>query len=177
MRFGIRELIFILLLIGTPIASYVFRFQPRNIEIAEARDEIQRKQVKLSQLQLTRASMDDLQAEIDRLSNAIDILERQLPEQREVEVILKEVWRLAAEHRLTPKSVRSDRIINTAQYAELPLRMEITGNFDGFYSFLLELEKLQRITRIPTMKMRRLNDEDGSMQADLVLSIFFEGKN
>ncbi|MCG8509153.1 MAG: type 4a pilus biogenesis protein PilO [Rhodospirillales bacterium] len=169
-----------LLLIGTPVAAYFFRFQPRNQEIREAREEIARKREKLHQLEVHTESVDDLGAQIESLSARLAVFDEKLPEQEEVEVIIKEVWRLAREHKLTPKSVRTDKIVETAKFSELPMKMEIIGDFDGFYSFLLELEKLQRITRIPIMKLsktRKQNEDQGEMQADLILSIFFEGKN
>lgn len=176
MRFGVREFIFMLLLMSMPVATYFLVFQPRNLQIAEARNEIFHKQSKLSQLEEKTKSMIDLGQEIERLSEAIQAFEQKLPAQREVEVILKEVWELAATNNLTPKSVRTDKILKAAQYAELPIKMVFIGDFDGFYSFLLQLEKLPRITRTPTMKLKKLNKEgEGIMQADLVLSIFFEG--
>lgn len=175
MQFGIRELLFLGLLLAMPMASYFFVFQPRNEWKVQARAEIRQKQEKLAQLDEATANMFDIGGEIDRLSNAIEVYEQKLPAQREVEVILKEVWELAHKHSLTPKSVRTDKIVSTAHYAELPIKMVIVGDFDGFYSFLLDLEKLPRITRMPTMKLKKIDREEGAMQADVVLTIFFEG--
>jgi type IV pilus assembly protein PilO len=176
MQFGIREAAFVLLLLAMPVAAYFFVFEPRATQIAEAREEIVSKQAKLKELEAATKSIEDLGEEIDKLRNAIDLFEKKLPAQRDVEVVLRDVWRLAAENNLTPKSVRTDKIVTTAQYAELPIKMTILGNFSGFYTFLQELEKLPRITRTPSMKLKKLDDEEGVMQADMVLSIFFEGQ-
>lgn len=176
MRFGMRELIFVLVLLALPAASYFFVFEPRNVQLAEARREIQQKQAKLEQLQAATRSIADLGEEIDKLGDAIQIFEQKLPAEREVEVILKQVWELAARHKLTPKSIRTDKPVPAAQYAELPIRMVILGDFDGFYSFLLELEKLKRITRTPQLAIKKIPTEEGQMQADMVLSIFFESQ-
>ncbi|GAB4194717.1 MAG: hypothetical protein Kow00105_08970 [Phycisphaeraceae bacterium] len=175
MRFGPREAVFILLLLAMPVAAYFFVFQPRAAQIAEAREEIAAKQAKLRELEAATKSIDDLGAEIDRLRKAIDLVEQKLPAQRDVEIVLRDVWRLAAENKLTPKSVRTDKIVKNAQYAELPIKMTIIGDFSGFYTFLQELEKLPRITRTPIMKLKKLDKGEGTMQADMVLSIFFEG--
>lgn len=176
MRFGPREIVFLLVLASMPAAAYFLVFQPRARETAEAHTEVARMEQKLRQLEAQTASIDSLADEIAKLQGAIDLFERKLPEQQQVEVILKEVWELAARHELTPKSVRTDKIVPAADYAELPIKMTITGDFDGFYAFLLELERLPRITRMPTMRLRKLDDGNGQMQADLVLSIFFDGK-
>jgi type IV pilus assembly protein PilO len=177
MQFGIREAAFILLLLAMPVASYFFVFQPRAAQIAEARSEIAAKQAKLKELESATKSIENLGQEIDKLREAIDLWEQKLPAQRDVEVVLRDVWRLADENNLTPKSVRTDKIVTTSHYAELPLKMTIIGNFSGFYTFLQELEKLPRITRMPKMKLEKLDDEDdGTMQADIILSVFFENK-
>lgn len=190
MKFGIRELVFVLLLMGLAIGSYWWPWsQPRyglkttyQQTQAMARENDQR-QAKLDQLEQALKTVADLGQEIDELSATIEVFEQKLPAAREENVILKQVWELAAKHRLTPKSVRTDKPVVSANYTELPIRMVIIGDFDGFYSFLLDLEKLRRITQLRTMTIRKFNESnsrsndqqpDGQMQADVVLSIFFE---
>lgn len=175
MRFGFREMIFVLLLLAMPVAAYFFVFKPRNQQITEARAEIRAKQAKLTQLAAATRNLDDLGKEIDELAQAIELFEQKLPAERETEVILKQVWELAAKHQLQPKSIRTDKPVLTANYSELPIKMTIVGNFDGYYSFMLDLEKLRRITRMAKMRLEKLPEtEDGQMQAEVVLSIFFE---
>ncbi len=175
MRLGAREILFLLLLLALPMAAYRFVFEPRNAQISEVRQQIIEKRGKLDQLRLATQRIDDLGREIGRLSEAVILFEQKLPAQRDVEVILKEVWELAMQHGLTPKSVRTDEPVMSEMYAELPLRMMIVGDFDGFYSFLLDLEKLQRITRLPQARLERIDGQTiGQIKADLVLSIFYE---
>ncbi len=55
--------------------------------------------------------------------------------------------------------------------------MVISGDFPGFYAFMLDLERLSRITRVPEMKLEKLrNGKDGQMEAAFTLSIFFEAQ-
>ncbi|MBI1369398.1 MAG: type 4a pilus biogenesis protein PilO [Planctomycetes bacterium] len=175
MRFGLRELIFVMVLLAVPVAAWWFVFKPNNLQIAQAREEIRAKQQKLQQLQAATRQMEDLGHEIDKLTEAIDVFEAKLPAEKEVEVMLKEVWQLAAKHGLKPRSVRAEKPIKSSRYSELPLKMVITGNFDGYYAFLLDLERLSRITRVPEMKLEKLkNGDEGQMEAQFTLSIFFE---
>lgn len=175
MRFGTRELLFVLLLIAMPAAGWWFVFAPANEQIENARTEIRAKQEKLDKLELATQQLDDLGAEIDRLAESVELFEAKLPAHKEVEVVLKDVWQLAARHDLKPSSVRADRTVRSNHYSELPLRMNIMGDFDGFYSFLLDLERLDRITRIPEMKLsRKAGESDGEMEATFTLHIFFE---
>ena len=174
MRFGLREFVFVVLLVAMPIASFLFVFEPRSQHIKLAQKEIKRKQTKLYQLEAATKNFNNLSNEIEKLSKAIEIFEEKLPAQKEVEVILREVWELADKNHLVPKSIRTEKIKTTSHYAEIPIKMIILGNFDGFYQFLIEVEKLPRITRLPEMKLQKIEDGQKQMKADIVLSIFFE---
>jgi len=179
MRFGLREAIFVVLLLGMPAAAYFFVFEPRSVQIAEAQAEVRAKQDKLNKLSEYTKGIDDLGSEIDELKAAISLIEQQLPAQREVDVILREIWELAAKHKLRPDSVRPDKTIAQSHFTELPIKLVIVGDFDGFYEFMLAVEDLPRVTRMPQMKLKKLQGpdvEDGQMKADIVLSIFFEGR-
>ena len=177
MRFGLRESLFFLLLLAVPVAAFFLVFEPRNRDIEEAREEIRQKQAKLEALERATTTIQDLGGEIDRLTRAIAMFERQLPAQRDVEVILREVAELAKKHDLLIESLRTDKVIPEAGYAKLPIRMQITGNFDSFYSFLLDLERLERITALPMLELnrnKREREQGPEMQADVRLDIFFE---
>ncbi len=177
MRFGIREAILVVLLLAMPAAAYFLVFQPRNAQISEARREIAAKQGKLKQLETATRTISDLGTEIDRLTGAIELFEQKLPAEREVEVILKEVWEMAARAKLVPKSVRTDKPVAAAAYSELPIRMTLVGDFDGFYNFILDLEKVSRITQTPKLQIKKINSDEGQLQADVVLSIFFDASD
>ena len=97
------------------------------------------------------------------------------------DLILEDVWELAASARLSVKSIKSEKPVPAAGYMEQPLKISMEGRFEGFYRFLLALESLPRITRIHQLKLERKtkgrsDDEDpsGVMKADFVLSIYFE---
>ncbi|MFP4144368.1 MAG: type 4a pilus biogenesis protein PilO [Phycisphaeraceae bacterium] len=175
MRLGLRELLFILLVAAVPVAAWMLVFQPWGTQIAQAKTEIGQKQEKLEELELATQNIDDLGKEIDKLSGALDTYEAKLPARQELDKILKEVWELAAKHQLEQKGVEPDKIVTRAQYAELPIKMKIVGDFDGFYSFMLDLERLPRVTRMPTMDLVRDHEQDGQMEAIVTLSIFFDG--
>jgi len=175
MRFGLRELLFVLLLLAVPVAAWWFVFKPNNEQIQQAREEILAKRAKLQQLQAATQQIDDLGREIDKLTEAIDMFEAKLPAEKEVEVILKEVWQMAAKHGLKSRSVKADKVTQNNRYAEAELRMIITGDFDSYYSFMLDLERLPRITRVHEMSLEKLKKgQEGEMEAKFTLTIFFE---
>ena len=182
MHFGSREVIFLIVLLVVPVASYFYVFKPRNKEIRQAQIEVENKQAKLDNLREVTEKIDDIGLAIDLGRAAIQLVEAKLPSARDVEVILEDVWQLAATSRLSVKSVKSEKPVPAAGYMEQPLKISMEGRFEGFYTFLLALESLPRITRIHQLKLERKSggrsgdaeDPSGVMKADFVLSIYFE---
>lgn len=178
MRFGLREAIFVLLLLGVPVAAYFVVFKERNEDTVSMREEIQRDRAKLAKLEVS-GMKQNLDEEISQLAKAIDDFEEKLPAQREVEGVLKEVTELAAAHNLTVKSFRTEKVEKKTQYSQMDTKLQIIGDFDGFYLFLQELEALQRITRLPVMSLKKdtRSEIEGAMTAELTLTIYFEGES
>jgi Tfp pilus assembly protein PilO len=90
--------------------------------------------------------------------------------------ILKEVWQMAESNNLTTKKVQTMRSDRSSNFSEQPIQLSLSGDFNGYYSFLLQLEKLPRLTRITDMKLAKISDRDGEMTAQMTMSIFFEPK-
>ncbi|MFU8829320.1 MAG: type 4a pilus biogenesis protein PilO [Phycisphaerales bacterium] len=174
MNFGIRELIFVAVLLAMPISSYWFVFKPRNEQIAQARKEIEHKELLLQKLQAATDQSADLARENEAILKEIEHVQSRLPSDKEVDVILRQVSELATQNNLKLDRVRAVRAISSASYMEQPLEMNISGNFDNFYNFLLELEQLKRITRLPKLKLKAAREQNGQMEAEFTLSIYFE---
>jgi Tfp pilus assembly protein PilO len=54
--------------------------------------------------------------------------------------------------------------------------MGLVGDFNSFYSFLLELEKLPRIMKIRELSLDKENEVEGKIEAQFIVSIFFQNK-
>jgi len=59
-------------------------------------------------------------------------------------------------------------------YIEQPLKMKLEGDFNSYYSFLLDIEKLDRITKIRKLKLNKKSKAQGYTEAECVVSIFFQ---
>lgn len=174
MNIGFRELLFLLVLIAMPVASYMFVFRPQNADIEAARKEIEHKEEMLEKLAKATARNDDLKKINDEIAAGISTVESRLPDNKEVDVILGQVSTAARDSRLALPKVRSANPVPSAKYMEQPLEMTATGDFDDFYRFLLTVEELDRITRVPDMKIKKTDEADGSIEASFTLSIYFE---
>lgn len=173
---ALRQLIFFVLLIALPVASYFFVFKPQNVEIEKARQDIAHKEQMLEKLRAATAQAESLARQNEQIKTAIDSIEARLPNGKEMDNILRQVSNIAAKSNLkVPTFKRSDKILTAGTAMEQPLDIEITGDFDGFYKFLLDIEQLPRITRIPEFSIVRSDKVDGEMKTKVTLSIYYEG--
>jgi len=149
-------------------------FSKDNVKRAALKAETDSWRSRLASLNQCTAGIEDLNHKISDLQKAISFFESKLPQEKEVDKVLKEVWQIAEANALQTKSIKTLKTERAASYSEQPIQMSLAGDFNGFYAFLLQLEKLPRITRVTQMSMQKINDRDGEMQAQLTLSIFFE---
>jgi len=110
------------------------------------------------------------------LQEAIRFFESKLPPTSEIHKVLEQVTVIAQKQGLKPKTIRTLQKKDNSGYIEQPLQMELEGDFNSFYSFLLELEKLPRITKIRELELNKQKESEGQITADFIVSIFFQNK-
>jgi type IV pilus assembly protein PilO len=128
----------------------------------------------LVSLQQVTERIDCMQSEIVRLKDALEFFEHRLPQKREIDVILSEVWRIAESKSLVQRSVRTTAPETAARYSSQPISLSLSGSFEGFYEFLLGLERLPRLTKVRQLQISKVPAEDGTVLADLLMDIYFE---
>ncbi|HSI34628.1 MAG TPA: type 4a pilus biogenesis protein PilO [Tepidisphaeraceae bacterium] len=173
MKFGMRELAFVGLLVAICATSAIGlkkMWERRDFCLAET----QRKQKILGELKESTRGIKDLETKIKELKDAITFFEGKLPQEKEIDKILKEISQMAEANALQTKTVKTLKSERAANYSEQPIEWSMSGNFNGFYAFMLQLEKLPRITRVTNMALTKITDQDGAMQAKVTLRIFFE---
>jgi type IV pilus assembly protein PilO len=175
MQFGPRTLFSIVLLLAMPIAAYMFMFKPLNEQKMHVIEDTQQKQEQLNGLTTALARTRDLPGDIEKLRKAIAFLEAKLPQEKEMDGVLREVWQIAEKNGLNTKSVRSLKPVQSASYCEQPIKMVIVGPFaPGFFNFLRDVEQLPRLTRINEMHLLADDKNSGVISAEVVLTIYFE---
>jgi len=174
MRFGIRELIFVSLMIALLISTWVFVFRKASTRRQQKLAEIEAWDGQLNNLRRASSGIDDMGRKITELQKAIDFFASKLPAAKEMDKVLTEVSQMADANSLQSKTVKSLKTERGRNYSEQSIQMNLSGDFNGFYSFLLQLEKLPRITRLTNMKLDKIDERDGEMSAQITMSIFFE---
>lgn len=175
MQFGLRTLLFVMLLLGMLVLSYPLLFKPLNLQRDAAIAETKAKQQKLSDLNSAMAHTHDMKAEIEKLQKAIAFLEGKLPKETEMDRVLQDVWKAAKDNNLNIKSVRNGKPVDGSSYSEQPIRMVVEGQFyPSFSKFLSQVEQMDRLTTIKDMKIDADPQNNGAIVADFTLTIYYE---
>jgi type IV pilus assembly protein PilO len=164
----------ILLVIAMPVASYFMVFRPQNIAINRVRAEAEHREAMLEKLKEETARNADLEKANQEIQNSVKMIEARLPSSKEVDALVRQVSMLAVERKLDAPSMKSSRPVQSALYMEQPIEIEVSGSFVGFFTFLSDIEKLPRITRVHDLKVTGQSKEGEELKAEFTLSIYFQ---
>ena len=174
MNSGIRHIIFFALNVAMVYIAYAYMIKPSNQHLAEQRTEIESNRRKLIELEGYLSDSKDLNVQLEQMENAIREFESKLPPHSEIHTVLENVTLIAQRHGLVPKTIKTLKNTENRGYIEQPLEMELHGNFNSYYAFLLELERMDRITKIRKMELKKQTKAEGQTEARFTMSIFFQ---
>jgi type IV pilus assembly protein PilO len=137
------------------IVFYFLVYSPKNKEIkmlgasiAKLDNEIATGEVKIRRL-------DELRAENARLKMRLAELQEQLPEEKEVSVLLKQISDLGLQSGLVillwkPEARKPDP---KGIHVEIPVKMEVIGGYHDLGVFFSHISRIKRIVNISNIKI------------------------
>jgi type IV pilus assembly protein PilO len=148
---------------------------PANDSLSQQKIKLQQKTDKIAEIEKITAAENNLNSQMAELEQAIHFFESKLPGENEIHKVLEQVTLIAQKQGLLPKTIRTLKRKPNSGYIEQPLKMQLQGDYDSFYSFLLEMEQLPRIIKVRELKLKKTAKTEGQITADFVLSVFFLG--
>lgn len=180
MTSGLRKFVFFALLLGVAYIAYQYMIKPANRHFAEQKARVQGKLARLAEFEKATAAAEDLTKQLEQLKKAVAFFESRLPPTSEIDKVLQDVTVIIQEQGLRSKRILRQKEKDNSGYIEQPLKMELVGDFNSFYSFLLELEKLPRIMKIRKLELKKAPTSskgyEDQMAANFIVSIFFQNK-
>lgn len=174
MGFGLRSIIVLIVVVGLPLASYFLVFRPTNTKLGADTEECVQKEKYLDKLDDLAERDTDLTKANEEIQRSIKIIENRLPSEKDIDALVRQVSDLAIAAGLQSPAIKSSKPVPTAIYMEQPLEIEVAGNFVGFWSFMAQVEKLPRITRVHDLKITAQEKAGAEMRAEFTLSIYFQ---
>ncbi len=174
MSSGLRKFLFFLIVVGVTCLAYRYMIKPANKALSDQKSRLESKAAKLAELKQAVAAAKDLNEQLRMLQEAVEFFESKIPPTSQIHRVLEQVTVIAQKQGLEPKTIRTLAKKNNSGYIEQPLQMQLVGNFNSFYSFLLELERLPRIMKIRKLELKKQKVGEGQIVADFIVSIFFQ---
>jgi type IV pilus assembly protein PilO len=146
----------------------------KQIKILETQIDKQNNEIAASQAKA--AKLEVLKLENERLATRINELKEQLPEEKEISSLLKQVSDMGTSAGLeikswkpAPKTTHSSGIVY-----EIPVSVDVIGTYHNLGYFLSSLTKLNRIVNINNMKLGTPKKDKGgtSLQVSFTASTF-----
>jgi len=134
------------------VYGYLF-FLPARDELAKAEQQQLQLQRKLSEVRAVAANEQAVRDEIAMLEKKLVVALRQLPDSKELPVLLTDVTSLGKNAGLDFRAFRPQQEIRKAFYAEVPIDIEFTGGFHDIASFFDQIARLPRIINISELDM------------------------
>lgn len=135
--------------------------------------DIARAQSELQDLQAQAANLNSLEKEVYRLQADVEPLTRKLPKQSDVAGFIREIGKICQETAVKKFDWKQGDVAKVDSMSELPITMNVEGDFFSIYGFLKQAEEMQRLTRVHSLTLRTKDQASGQMQATVEMGLYF----
>lgn len=166
-RLGAIGLIFV---VGVVLLAYFLAWKPKKPELDAARGEEQQLLVKLEQKARKAANLDAYKAQLAEMEQSFGAMLRKLPNKTEVPNLLTDISQQGTAAGLDQKLFQPNAQITKDFYAELPIKMRLTGSFHSIGAFVSGIAALPRIVTLHDVEVTQIGKTPGSDQLQLDLT-------
>lgn len=166
-RLGAVGLIFI---VGVGICAYLIAIKDQKPRLEQARAEEQSLLSTLEQKSRKAANLEAYKDQLKEMERSFGAMLRQLPNKTEVPNLLVDISQTGLAAGLDEKLFQPTGESKRDFYAELPIKIRLTGSYHAVGSFVSGIAALPRIVTLHDMQVAPLNDK-GSATDQLQLDI------
>jgi type IV pilus assembly protein PilO len=163
-RMGAIALIF---LVATGLAVYLLAWKPKKPELDAARAQEQTLLAELEQKARKAANLDAYRAQLAEMRQSFGAMLRKLPNKTEVPNLLTDISQQGSGAGLEQRLFQPSQQVNKDFYAELPIRMRLTGSYHAIGAFVSGIAALPRIVTLHDVEITSAAKERGLDQLQL----------
>jgi len=168
-RIGAIVLIFV---IAVSAMAYFMAWKPKKPELDAAREQETTLLQTLEGKARKAANLDAYKAQLGEMEQSFGAMLRKLPNKTEVPNLLTDISQQGAGAGLDQKLFQPEPQINKDFYAELPIKMRLTGSFHAIGAFVSGIAALPRIVTLHDVEIVPVKaGEAGAGSDDLQLNV------
>ena len=163
-RLGAIGLIFI---VAVVLLAYLLAWKPKKPELDAARAQEQQLLSTLEAKAKKAANLDAYKAQLAEMEQSFGAMLRKLPNKTEVPNLLTDISQQGTAAGLDQKLFQPNQQNMKDFYAELPIRMRLTGSFHSIGAFVSGVAALPRIVTLHDVQITQLGKTPGSDELQL----------
>lgn len=130
------------------VAYWFALFNAKREQLGAANERLSEFQVQLAENRTLAADLPRFREELDKLDAELTEALRQLPDDKELPVLLTNITTLGKNAGLEFKDFIPQQEVKKGFYAEVPISISLRGSFHNLASFFDELSRLDRIVNV-----------------------------
>jgi type IV pilus assembly protein PilO len=163
-RLGAIGLIFV---VAAVAGTYFGAWKPKKPELDGARAEEQQLLAKLEAKAKKAANLDAYKAQLAEMEQSFGAMLRKLPNKTEVPNLLTDISQQGTAAGLDQQLFQPNAQVIKDFYAELPIKMRLTGSFHSIGAFVSGVAALPRIVTLHDVQITQVGKTPGSDELQL----------
>ncbi len=114
-----------------------------------------------------------IEAEVEQLRSRLERFDKKLPKKPDMDQFMREITRVSEASSLKKVSVQPGSPKRSELFSEMPIALNFTGEFPNVVKFLERTEDMQRLTRVRSLGIKTRDAQNGTVEVDVSMSIYF----
>jgi type IV pilus assembly protein PilO len=144
-------------------------FTPQQDELKVAKGELSKLTKELNESRAITRDLQKFKEQVEKLNEELKNALTQLPNEKEIPEILKNISSLGKESNLEFTLFRPKPEVPQQFYAQVPIELIALGTYHNIGIFFDKVSKLPRIINVVDFNMTRLKDAKGKGESEIVL--------
>ena len=157
----------LIFVVATAAGVWFLAWQPQSPILEQARAEEQTLLATLEQKAKKAANLDAYKAQLKEMEQSFGAMLRQLPNKTEVPNLLVDISQTGLAAGLEEKLFQPSQEVHKDFYAELPIKIRLTGNYHAIGNFVSGIAALPRIVTLHDIQIQPINKQTAADQLQL----------
>jgi len=162
-----KILVILAIVVAIGVLYAVFMARPKNAEISELRKSLSEVKRDKEEKEKIVADLEQFNREVQELEQRLREALAQLPNEKEIDKILAQLARLIEDSGLSLNKFTVMPEVPRQLYSEVPISLEISGNYHNIALFFDKASKLKRIINFSNLELGNAKDVSGERMIDV----------
>jgi type IV pilus assembly protein PilO len=165
-----KKVLLLLVVLGAMAgAYYLLLYSPDQETLSRLTNELNQEKQKLSKSMAIYRDMQKFEAQVDTLNRELQEVRAQLPNEKEIPEILKNISSLGRESNLEFTLFRPKPEEPQPFYAKVPIELSTVGSYHNTGMFFDRVSKLPRIINVVDFNMTRAKEVKGKGEEEVLV--------